>query len=89
MPFIRGSAVCSIFKTVMPFLCRITLSSIYLSSQNKATDPGPEPPNYLKDQISFQLPVLFDGVPLGKSFGDVHKDAEPSYNIVRHIILCT
>lgn len=32
--------------------------------------------------MTFVLPVVFDGVPLGKNFGDVHKDAQSNYTIV-------
>ena len=42
--------------------------------------------------MSFHPPVLFDNTPDGKKFGDVHKDAEPNYSIVRmyiYIHICT
>lgn len=41
--------------------------------------PGPNPPNLLKEQISFLPPVVFDEPPLGKNFGDVRKPPAPSY----------
>ena len=50
--------------------------------QGKPSDAGPDPPNYLSQQVSFHPPVLFDATPLGKNFGDVDKDAESSYSIV-------
>ena len=51
--------------------------------QNKSSEPGPDPPNYLEKQWALHLPVVFDAAPLGKKIGDVHKDAASSYNIVR------
>lgn len=57
--------------------------TLILWVQNKSSDPGPDPPNYLDKQKSFHPPVLFDHAPLGKNFGDVHKDAASSYSIVR------
>ena len=64
-------------------MCGCGCKAFVVSSQNKSSDPGPDPPNYLDEQVSFHPPVLFDHAPLGKNFGDVHKDAESSYVIVR------
>ncbi|KAK7494429.1 hypothetical protein BaRGS_00014321 [Batillaria attramentaria] len=41
--------------------------------------PGPNPPNLLDKQISFLPPVLYDTAPIGRNFGDLRKDASPSY----------
>ena len=45
-------------------------------------DPGPSPPNYMKSQLTFLPPVIFDAVPSGKSFGSVNEDAKASYCVV-------
>ena len=55
--------------------------------QGKPSDAGPDPPNYLSQQVSFHLSVWFDATPLGKNFGDVDKDAESSYSIVSVSVL--
>ena len=54
--------------------------------QNKSSEPGPDPPNYLEKQWALHLPVVFDAAPLGKKIGDVHKDTVSSYNIVRETL---
>lgn len=55
---------------------------MYFSVQNVSYPAGPSPPNYLDKQLSFLPPVLYDGVPVGKSFGDVYTDAKASYTVV-------
>lgn len=40
----------------------------------EATPPGPQPPNQLAQQWSLVPPVVADGVPAGKRFGDVAED---------------
>ena len=37
------------------------------------------PPNDRDKQLSVLPPVLFDHAPLGKNFGEVEKNANPSY----------
>ena len=51
-------------------------------SQGSSLDPGPSPPDYASEQLEFLPEVLYDHVPVGKNFGDVHSDAEPSYTVV-------
>lgn len=51
-------------------------------SKGKPVSPGPNPPNLLGQQWSFLPGVLFDSSPVGKKFGDVKTDAEPSYQPV-------
>lgn len=43
----------------------------------KATPAGPPPPNQLSKQWSLVPPVVADGVPAGKAFGDVAEDVPP------------
>lgn len=43
----------------------------------KATPAGPPPPNQLSKQWSLVPPVVADGVPAGKVFGDVAEDVLP------------
>ena len=40
----------------------------------ESTDPGPPPPNQLAAQWSLVPPVVADGAPAGKQFGDVVQD---------------
>ena len=54
-----------------------------LTSQGNKSEPGPYPPDYRSDQVSFHLPVVFDGVPSGDHFGSVHSDAKGPYSVVR------
>ncbi|GAB4823044.1 hypothetical protein N2152v2_010090 [Parachlorella kessleri] len=42
----------------------------------KPSDEGPPPPNQLSKQWSLVPPVVADGVPSGKEFGDVFQDVE-------------
>ena len=44
----------------------------------QATDPGPPPPDQLSRQWSLVPPVVADGVPSGKQFGDVAEDVPRS-----------
>ncbi|PVD38057.1 hypothetical protein C0Q70_00667 [Pomacea canaliculata] len=48
-------------------------------AKGKPVSLGPNPPNLLGQQWSFLPGVLFDSSPVGKKFGDVKTDAEPSY----------
>jgi neutral ceramidase len=43
----------------------------------EAVPPGPAPPNLLSRQWSLVPPVVADGVPDGKAFGDVSQDVPP------------
>jgi len=43
--------------------------------------PGPTPVNLLDELVELLPPVVEDKVPAGKSFGEVHTDALPSYQI--------
>ena len=36
-------------------------------AENKATEPGPRPPNMIAQQWSFLTPVVLDSVPSGDS----------------------
>ena len=59
-------------------------------SQDQPAESGPSPPNLLNRQISLLTPVVYDGVPLFKSFGDVHSNAKSSYTVVsRPVIVMT
>jgi neutral ceramidase len=44
-----------------------------------------EPRNLSEHQISFHTPVILDTAPIGRSFGDLYKDAEPSYQIGQEV----
>ncbi|KAI9881167.1 MAG: hypothetical protein M1830_007145 [Pleopsidium flavum] len=59
----------------------LTLSYLpYLSSNTKQKlDPGPSPPIYTKDSLSFIAGVLYDRPHLFKSFGDILNDVKLSY----------
>jgi neutral ceramidase len=61
----------------------LTLSYLpYLGASSiSQPDPGPFPPNNVNRSLSFITGVVYDGVPVFKSFGDVITDAEPSYAI--------
>lgn len=50
--------------------------------QAKTITSGPPFPNYLKEQISFHAPILFDGVPNGSHFGSIKTDVKDSYKVV-------
>ncbi|XP_033099666.1 neutral ceramidase-like isoform X2 [Anneissia japonica] len=47
--------------------------------KNVKLPPGPKPDLLLNDQVSFLSPVIFDGKPLGKNFGDVLTDVKSDY----------
>ena len=47
--------------------------------QGTTVPPGPNPPNLVSKQFSFLPPVLYDTAPMGKNFGDIKVDAQPSY----------
>ncbi|KAL1108873.1 hypothetical protein V6Z11_D03G139600 [Gossypium hirsutum] len=42
--------------------------------KGQAVEPGPQPPDLLKKQISFLTPVVMDSTPAGVNFGDVSSD---------------
>lgn len=46
-------------------------------------DAGPTPPDLLSKQLSFVLPVVYDSVPSGASFGSPVEDAKMTYKQVR------
>lgn len=53
----------------------------YLSdTENGVVPPGPTPPDNRNRSISLITGVVYDGAPLGKSFGDVKTDVKPTYN---------
>lgn len=45
----------------------------------KKVNPGPDPPNLLSKQISLRPGVVYDGAPMGKSFGDVVVEPDDVY----------
>lgn len=47
----------------------------------KTVDPGPSPPDYLSEQLSFHFPVIFDAAPSGDTFGSVHVAPKASYTV--------
>lgn len=49
-------------------------------SQNIEIGSGPSPPVFDNRLISLTTPVIFDGSPLGKSFGQVTKQPKAQYN---------
>ncbi|KAF2502657.1 Neutral/alkaline nonlysosomal ceramidase [Lophium mytilinum] len=52
----------------------------YVSDSSTETSPlGPLPPNNVNKSLSFIRGVVFDGKPLGKSFGQVLTEASSSY----------
>ena len=61
----------------------INLTTSYLpyldSSSTNSPPPGPEPPIYVNESLSFITGVAFDRAPFFKSFGDVLSDIEPIY----------
>jgi len=48
-------------------------------SQGKTVEAGPNPPDLLSKQLSFVLPVVYDSVPSGASFGSPIQDAQLTY----------
>lgn len=61
----------------------LTMSYLpYLSSKTKQKlDPGPSPPIYINESLSFITGVAYDRTPFFKSFGDVLSDVRLSYRI--------
>lgn len=54
----------------------------YLSPDSTASpDPGPSPPDNSADSLDFITGVVYDGSPIGTSYGDVLTDPNPSYTI--------
>lgn len=52
----------------------------YLHAQSTTSPPpGPDPPIYVNESLSFITGVAFDRAPFFKSFGDVLTDTAPSY----------
>ncbi|CAF3464674.1 unnamed protein product [Rotaria sp. Silwood1] len=48
-------------------------------ARNESVPSGPTPFDMRGKTFSFVLPPIWDGVPLGKNFGDVITDVDPSY----------
>jgi len=48
-------------------------------AKGEAVEKGTPPPNLLEKQIQMNLPVVYDGKPLGQSFGGVVKQPSPNY----------
>lgn len=61
----------------------IRLTTSYLpslhSDSTSLPSPGPQPPIYINESLSFITGVAFDRAPFFKSFGDVISDVEPAY----------
>lgn len=61
----------------------INLTTSYLPYLHADTTtspaPGPEPPIYINESLSFITGVAFDRAPFFKSFGDILSDVQPSY----------
>lgn len=53
--------------------------------QGKTVEAGPNPPDLLSKQLSFVLPVVYDSVPSGASFGSPIQDAQLTYKQVDSI----
>ncbi|KAF2008097.1 neutral ceramidase precursor [Amniculicola lignicola CBS 123094] len=54
----------------------------YLSDSSTSTaPPGPSPPDNREKSISLITGVVYDSVPIGKSFGQLVKDVSPSYPV--------
>ncbi len=52
----------------------------YLHAESTANPPpGPQPPIYINESLSFITGVAFDRAPFLKSFGDILSDVQPSY----------
>ena len=51
-------------------------------------DAGPSTPNFLDEQVSLKIGVIYDGVPFWKSFGQVDTDVRSSYRVVSHLYDC-
>ncbi len=48
-------------------------------TDNKPVEPGPSPLDLSENQINLQPGVLFDDIPMKKSFGDVYQDVQATY----------
>lgn len=61
----------------------INLTTSYLpylhAESTSHPPPGPDPPIYVNESLSFITGVAFDRAPFFKSFGDILSDAKPSY----------
>lgn len=54
----------------------------YLAAGNSSTAPaGPSPPDNVNNSLSFIAGVVYDGAPIGKSFGDVLGQPNAAYSI--------
>lgn len=49
------------------------------SESTSSPPPGPEPPIYINESMSFITGVAFDRAPFFKSFGEILSDVKPSY----------
>lgn len=62
----------------------INLTTHYLpylrSDSAESPPPGPSPPIYVNESLSFIRGVVFDRPPFFKSFGDVLNDVQPTYH---------
>ncbi|ORX96606.1 Neutral/alkaline nonlysosomal ceramidase, partial [Clohesyomyces aquaticus] len=55
------------------------LMSYLRDDATAASPPGPTPPDNRKKSISLITGVVYDGTPLGKSFGQILTDVSPTY----------
>ncbi len=60
----------------------LDLCTLLYVLQKKSTPLGPDFPNYYDKQWSLHLPIVFDGAPSGKKFGDVKQDINGTYKRV-------
>lgn len=51
----------------------------YAMVRNESIEPGPTPPSFDDKLITFTPPVIFDGSPRGKRFGDVTQEPAKQY----------
>lgn len=49
--------------------------------EGSSVSPGPQPPDLSDEQKTFETGVLYDGVLVGKDFGEVIDDVEDSYSV--------
>ena len=68
--------VCTVVVTAV---CHYIYVQYVVFLQGVPVSPGPSPPNYLDEQISLVTPVVLDGVPFLKDFGDIKSNAHSRY----------
>lgn len=78
----RYEAASTIFgsQTLPAYIQQYVTLTYHLTKGLQLQPSGLEPPNLLSKQIRIKPPVIYDGVPFGKKFGDVVFQVAPRYS---------